>query len=87
MDSPRAASDLGAAGSAAGTNGRRSEGIAGHLTAQQRQRPGTFDFLGFTHFWGKSRMGANVVKQQTAAGRLLLDHVCKLANWFADTAR
>jgi group II intron reverse transcriptase/maturase len=35
-----------------------------------RERPGTFDFLGFTHFWGKSRKGANVVKQQTAASRL-----------------
>ena len=35
-----------------------------------RERPGAFDFLGFTHFWGKSRKGANVVKQQTAASRL-----------------
>jgi group II intron reverse transcriptase/maturase len=35
-----------------------------------QERPGTFDFLGFTHFWGKSRKGANVVKQQTAASRL-----------------
>jgi group II intron reverse transcriptase/maturase len=34
------------------------------------ERPGTFNFLGFTHFWGKSRKGANVVKQQTAASRL-----------------
>jgi hypothetical protein len=35
-----------------------------------QQRPGTFDFLGFTHSWGKSRRGANVVKQRTAASRL-----------------
>jgi RNA-directed DNA polymerase len=34
------------------------------------ERPGTFTFLGFTHFWGKSRKGANVVKQRTAASRL-----------------
>jgi RNA-directed DNA polymerase len=34
------------------------------------ERPGTFDFLGFTHFWGKSRKGYNVVKQRTAAKRL-----------------
>jgi hypothetical protein len=34
------------------------------------ERPGTFDFLGFTHYWGESREGANVVKQQTAASRL-----------------
>lgn len=32
-------------------------------------RPGTFDFLGFTHFWGRSRKGAWVVKQKTAAKR------------------
>src|SRR5262249_41488117 len=34
------------------------------------ERPRTFGFLGFTHFWGKSRKGNNVVKQQTAASRL-----------------
>jgi RNA-directed DNA polymerase len=33
-------------------------------------RPGTFDFLGFTHYWGKSRRGRWVVKRQTAASRL-----------------
>jgi RNA-directed DNA polymerase len=38
--------------------------------ARPPERPGTFDFLGFTHFWGQSRKGANVVKQQTAANRL-----------------
>lgn len=29
----------------------------------------TFDFLGFTHVWGKSRRGKNVVFQQTAKAR------------------
>jgi RNA-directed DNA polymerase len=29
----------------------------------------TFDFLGFTHFWGRSRAGNNVVKQKTAKDR------------------
>lgn len=33
------------------------------------QRPGTFDFLGFTHLWARSRGGYWVVKQQTAANR------------------
>jgi group II intron reverse transcriptase/maturase len=33
-------------------------------------RPGTFDFLGFTHYWGKSRRGRWVIKRQTAASRL-----------------
>jgi RNA-directed DNA polymerase len=32
--------------------------------------PGTFDFLGFTHLWGRSRKGAWVGKRRTAASRL-----------------
>ncbi|MEE9230063.1 MAG: group II intron reverse transcriptase/maturase [Acidobacteriota bacterium] len=32
--------------------------------------PGSFDFLGFTHYWGKSRKGNWVVKQKTARDRL-----------------
>jgi RNA-directed DNA polymerase len=32
-------------------------------------RPGTFDLLGFTHFWGKSRTGKWVVKRRTARDR------------------
>jgi group II intron reverse transcriptase/maturase len=32
--------------------------------------PGTFDFLGFTHFWGRSRKGIWVVKRRTAPSRL-----------------
>jgi group II intron reverse transcriptase/maturase len=32
--------------------------------------PGTFDLLGFTHYWGKSRRGAWVVKRKTASSRL-----------------
>jgi group II intron reverse transcriptase/maturase len=33
-------------------------------------RPGTFDFLGFTHYWGKSRRNNAVVKKRTAASRI-----------------
>jgi group II intron reverse transcriptase/maturase len=33
------------------------------------QRPGTFDLLGFTHFWSKSRKGKWVVKRRTAKDR------------------
>ena len=29
----------------------------------------TFDFLGFTHVWGRSRRGRNVVRQITAKDR------------------
>lgn len=31
--------------------------------------PGTFDLLGFTHYWGKSRQGYPVVKRKTARSR------------------
>lgn len=33
-------------------------------------RPGTFDLLGFTHYWGLSRNGNWAVKRKTAASRL-----------------
>jgi len=39
-------------------------------TASERMRPGSFDLLGFTHFWGRSRRGFWVVKRKTAQGRL-----------------
>jgi hypothetical protein len=32
--------------------------------------PGTFDLLGFTHYWGRSRRGHRVVKRRTAQERL-----------------
>lgn len=35
-----------------------------------RGRPGSFDMLGFTHVWGKSRKGRWVVKRKTARDRL-----------------
>jgi group II intron reverse transcriptase/maturase len=31
--------------------------------------PGSFDFLGFTHHWGKSRQGNWIVKRKTASNR------------------
>lgn len=31
--------------------------------------PGTFDLLGFTHFWGRSRKGNRVVQRKTASSR------------------
>ncbi|MBI4249847.1 MAG: group II intron reverse transcriptase/maturase [Elusimicrobia bacterium] len=33
-------------------------------------KPSTFDFLGFTHYWGLSRRGKAVIKRKTAADRL-----------------
>ena len=35
----------------------------------RRERPGTFDFLGFTHYWGRTRKGNWAVKRKTARGR------------------
>lgn len=42
--------------------------------------PGTFDFLGFTHLWGKSRKGTWVVKRQTAASRFVRG-IRKIKQW------
>ena len=37
---------------------------------KDRKEPGSFDFLGFTHYWSKSRRGYPIVKRKTAKGRL-----------------
>lgn len=34
------------------------------------EEPGSFDLLGFTHYWGKSQRGYFVVKRKTAGSRL-----------------
>jgi hypothetical protein len=39
------------------------------LGGKREARPGTFDLLGFTHYWGRSYRGFLVVKRQTARGR------------------
>jgi RNA-directed DNA polymerase len=41
---------------------------SGHRSC--RERPGTFTFLGFTHYWGRSRRGYSVVMRKTAGSRL-----------------
>ena len=43
-------------------------------------QPGTFDLLGFTHSWGRSRKGFWVVKRQTAQGRLSRA-ITRIAQW------
>jgi len=35
-----------------------------------RHKPETFDFLGFTHYWGKTRRGGYAVMRKTAAKKL-----------------
>ena len=42
--------------------------------------PGTFDLLGFTHYWGKSQKGVWIVKRQTASKRLTRA-VRSIAQW------
>jgi len=46
----------------------------------QVQPPGTFDLLGFTHYWARSRQGNWVVKRKTAQSRLTRA-VRTLAQW------
>jgi group II intron reverse transcriptase/maturase len=43
-------------------------------------KPGTFDFLGFTHYWGKSRKGYWVMKRKTAKKRLKRA-IVRVNNW------
>lgn len=47
-----------------------SRGEASATEGRDPPDPTTFDFLGFTHYWGKSRQGAWVVKRRTARSRL-----------------
>ena len=42
--------------------------------------PGTFDFLGFTHYWGRSRSGNPVVKRRTATKNFTRS-LRKVAEW------
>jgi group II intron reverse transcriptase/maturase len=48
--------------------------------SQQGTPPGTFDLLGFTHYWGRSRRGFWVVKRKTARTRLQRA-ITKIADW------
>lgn len=43
----------------------RPEGSGGEGTP-----PGTFDFLGFTHYWGKTRRGGWMIRRRTSRQRL-----------------
>lgn len=49
-------------------------------TENEGPRPGTFDLLGFTHYWGRSRRGVWVVKRRTASNRFSRA-VKKIAEW------
>jgi len=50
--------------------------------AQPHEEPRSFDFLGFTHFWERSRRGTWMVKRKTASDRITrflrqLNHWCQ----------
>ena len=45
-----------------------------------QSQPGTFDLLGFTHFWGLSRRGFWVVKRRTARSRFSRA-LTRIADW------
>lgn len=40
------------------------------LDGKEGQKPGTFDFLGFTHYMGKSRKGKRILKRKTSSKKL-----------------
>jgi group II intron reverse transcriptase/maturase len=54
-----------------GTTSGRSSGTA---------KPGSFDFLSFTHHWGRSRRGVWVVQRRTSRSRLSLS-IRKVGDW------
>jgi group II intron reverse transcriptase/maturase len=45
------------------------EGDDSDPTGRSHAEPRAFDFLGFTHYWGRSRRGTWVVQRKTAKGR------------------
>ena len=46
-------------------------------------RGATFEFLGFCHYWGRSRKGRRIVKQKTAKSRLTRS-LKRIAEWCRD---
>src|SRR5712691_11321411 len=49
--------------------------------SEATSQSGSFDFLGFTHFWGKSLKGAWVVKRHTAPSRFVRA-IRTITQWF-----
>jgi group II intron reverse transcriptase/maturase len=50
------------------------------LEDQDQQQGGTFDFLGFTHYMGKSQKGKGVLKRRTSS-RKLCESVKRMTGW------
>jgi hypothetical protein len=58
----------------------RSPAVSGDGGPGKGTSPGSFDLLGFTHYWGRSLKGNWVVKRRTATGRLQRA-VRRIADW------
>lgn len=56
----------------------RSPGI--RRKPEDTEGPATFDFLGFTHYWAKSRKGNWVIKRKTS-GKRLTRAIHKIKDW------
>jgi group II intron reverse transcriptase/maturase len=52
----------------------------GDARRRDGNRPGTFDFLGFTHYWGKSYKGNWVVRRKTS-GKKFKEKLKKMSEW------
>jgi len=52
-------------------------------TSEDGKREGNFDFLGFTHYMGKSRKGKLVLKRKTSSGKLTAS-LKRLNQWLKD---
>lgn len=50
---------------------------------QDNEENGTFDFLGFTHYWGKSRKGKQVVRRKTSKTKFAAS-IGKIKKWCKD---
>ena len=51
-------------------NERKTETLRFFPPRKGGRKPDTFNFLGFTHYWGKSRKGNWVIKRKTESERL-----------------
>jgi RNA-directed DNA polymerase len=58
----------------------RPQAVDSEIEERDPPEPTTFDFLGFTHYWGRSQRGVWVVKRKTANNRLKRA-LAALAEW------
>lgn len=64
---------------------RRPPRPPGSGGTDREHRPGTFDFLGFTHYWAKSRRGKWHVRRKTARDRMR--RAIKAVSWWCASHR